>query len=795
MRSIRELLRERFPISRPEQAPLDFEALADARALSMAFDPLVLLPDLSSDIGAIHVPGSQSVDVLVATGCKALAVEFQTSLCTDSVFVSLNSLEQVDLDIGMLQYAGSTDLLVPLERPRRDGKVYEDGEPEAAHQLPLPNTSLEKRCKHGMPEGTCALCQQQAEAREKVAPSRLVTVDVFDLLLPLLYPPIGPDCPMAVVFPADKKPYAYQFEGIEFLKNRTAALLGDEMGLGKTMQAVVAMRVLIRNRHIRRALILCPRSLLDTWEEKGLREWAPELSVQRVRGTPEERKMLWRSEAHVLLTTYEMLRTDIRTLPFLTRRFDLVVLDEIQRIKNTESDTSQACRRLEAKYRWGLSGTPLENSIDDVAAIFSFLKPDLFRGASNPSGLTGLRDTIRPYFLRRRAQDVLKELPEKVSEEIWLELADDQRKAYALAESRGVADLERRTATRVHVFSLINELKQICNFDERSGTSCKLEYLLDQLGNVVESSEKALVFSHYPVKSLAAIRPRLECFSPDLFDGSLSDEARKKLVADFGADGPPHVLLMSVKAGGVGLDLQRANHAFHYDHWWNPAVANQATGRAHRLGQTRTVFVWHLYTKDTIEERIYHLLARKQQLFDMVIDDLSEESFREAVTDEELFGLFNLRPPRASAPMVTTSVSIARHDSTVEHISALSPRAFEELVAALYEKHGYSVELTPFTRDGGIDAVARQSSLLEIGACLLIQCKHTPESNVGAPVIRQLVGALAEHHDATGAAVVTSGGFTAEAREVARQQKVRLIDGSQLRDELVKAGLLPRQER
>ena len=197
-----------------------------------------------------------------------------------------------------------------------------------------------------------------------------------------------------------------------------------------------------------------------------------------------------------------------------------------------------------------------------------------------------------------------------------------------------------------HVLALIGELKQICNLDPESGESAKLDYLLEQLEELHGSGEKSLVFSQYPKKTLTAIEPRLAKFRPQLFDGRLSDKRREQIISEFQEGDAYDVLLMSVKAGGVGLTLTRANHVFHFDLWWNPATAKQAEGRAYRIGQQKTVFVKTLYTVQTIEERIHQLLMKKQELFQTVIDDLSDTSLTQLLTEEELFGLFDLEPLR-----------------------------------------------------------------------------------------------------------------------------------------------------
>ncbi len=822
MLSLKRWLQKRFDIDSPTQAQVAIDPLADASLAGVVFERIELPPRLSSDIGSLPIPKALVVDILHSIPSTIHHDHLEQPQHYSHPWKPISVPGQIALEPSVLESPESLDLLAPLSRPHRAGKAYSPDEPEMQIQPPIREKRSLQRCKHGMLKRTCAICRQQSQVASKATKTPQVTVDVFDLLLPFLYPPIDPNTPPTVIFPPDKRPYPFQYEGVVFLKDRTSALLGDEMGLGKTIQAIIAIRILIRNRSVGRALVLCPRSLLGTWERE-LTEWAPELSIQRVRGTIQDRKLLWRSGAYVFLTTYETLRNDVSDMAFLKQHFDLVVMDEIQRIKNPQTKTSRACHLLNARYRWGLSGTPLENKIDDVIAIFSYLQPDLFRRTTDTYGPSAVKSMIQPYFLRRRASDVLDELPPKVSEEIWLDLTPGQRRAYERAEAIGKNSLRMPNATRIHVFSLINELKQICNWDSASRTSCKLEYLLDQLGNLTDSSEKALVFSHYPNKSLQAIQPNLKEFSPELFDGSISDVARESLISRFSQDGPPHVLLMSVKAGGVGLTLTRANHVFHYDHWWNPAVANQATGRAHRISQRRTVFVWHLYTNGTIEERIYQMLQNKQRLFEQVIDDLSEEEFSSVVTDEDLFGLFGLRPPEGKESKPKSSNRKSIDVQTAEHLRLeevsprppersdpktsnrkptevhptgrrrfenLSSREFEHLVADLYERRNFSVEITPFSRDGGVDLIARRRSDLGLNQCVLIQCKHTPGSNIGAPVVRQLLGALREHLEATATAIVTSGGFSSEAIRLAQKQRVVLIDGQKLAEECNKAGLL-----
>jgi superfamily II DNA or RNA helicase len=668
---------------------------------------------------------------------------------------------------GTDQNTPATGPAPPLVRPGRD----------RTDQLPL----WQDRCKHGLLRSACELCAAEDgrflryQAGVPSIRRKSPAIDVFDLLLAYLQPPLELLLAQPLLFPPNRRPDPYQVQGVQFLLSHPSALLGDEMGLGKTVQAIVGLQGLFRHGRIHRALVLCPRSLLGTWEHH-LRDWAPELFVLKVRGDKEERRLLWESPANVFLSTYETLRQDTEHGIDLAYRFDAVILDEAQKIKNPDAGLSQAVRRLRPAYRWGLTGTPLENRVDDVVSIFQFLSPELFRRVSPPYSEKMVRDRIAPYFLRRRVADVLTELPEKVSEERWLYLNDDQQASYDAAYWEGRAELEKPGAGRIHVFSLINQLKQICNLDPRSGSSAKLDYLEEQLAGIMDNAQKALVFSQFPNRTLREIEPRLSSFGVCVFDGSLSDSAREAAIKQFEGEVQPRVLLMSVKAGGLGLTLTRANHVFHLDHWWNPAVARQAEARAHRRGQKQTVFVYDIWTIDTIEHRIYDLLARKQHLFDVVIDDLSAEGVQKWLTDEDLFGLFDLKAPAGTRPSQTVFTSSALAPQLKAKLRSMTPGEFEQLVARLYNKMGFVSQVTPLSHDGGIDVVARRLS--DVGReHLIIQCKHMPDGVIGEPIVRELIGTWHSQREATRAVLVTTGRFSSGAIELANNARIDLVDG------------------
>lgn len=432
--------------------------------------------------------------------------------------------------------------------------------PEPASQAPLFPTG--EKCIHGMERSYCSICVK----RQKEASEPSSRVSVFDLILPILQPPFGENFDSPIAFPSDL--YPFQRAGVKFLAEHQSALLADEMGLGKSIQAIAATRFLIRMGKVSHGLILSPKSVLTDWEKK-LWDWGPEIKVVKVRGTREQRTLQWATPAHIYLTTYETLRQDLSGSldqfeggqDIAKRDFDFVIFDEIQKLKNPSAGVAKAARLIDSGIRWGLSGTPLENRLEELISVFRHIKPGALKG-SDAAHPWMVRDAIKPNFLRRRKTDALPDLPDKLHNEIWLELTSGQRETYDRAEREGKVALNAQgdQVTVQHVLALITKLKQICNMDPVSGESCKLEYLTEQLEDISEQDDKALVFSQYPRKTLDALLPRLRGFSPLVYDGSIPDAKRDDVIQRFQNGEENRVLLMSVRAGGLGLTLTRANY-------------------------------------------------------------------------------------------------------------------------------------------------------------------------------------------------------------------------------------------
>jgi len=489
------------------------------------------------------------------------------------------------------------------------------------------------------------------------------TFNVFDLILPILQRPLGQALDDSFWFPAHL--YCFQVDGVKFLKDRRTALLGDEMGLGKTIQAITACRILFRQGKISSVCVVCPKAILTNWERE-IRKWARELEVIKV-----TEKAHWETGAHVYVCTYDRLRIDFekhfqywhrkKYMSGAESHFDLLILDEIQKTKNPTTKTTKTVRNIDAKYRWGMSGTPLENTIYDLVTICETLQPNIFKtiNLENREELElRIKQAYQPIFLRRRAKDVLQDLPEKRTTIEWLELTPEQQRKYDQAEKVGVAELEAlgEETTTPKVWALIMELKRICNYDPESNKSVKLEFLQDELEEIVANDNKALVFSQYPEVTLRKIKPALEVFKPEIYDGKLSDSARNRIIDDFQNKEDNKIMLISTTAGNVGITLTRANYVFHFDMWWNPAVTAQATGRVLRIGQKKTVFEYFLLTKGTIEERIFEKVEEKKALFDRMVDDLSvgnDVVIQKMFTRDELLDFFDIKLPKKQSTKPT----------------------------------------------------------------------------------------------------------------------------------------------
>ncbi|NLX98232.1 MAG: DEAD/DEAH box helicase [Rhodopirellula sp.] len=480
----------------------------------------------------------------------------------------------------------------------------------------------------------------------RIAPPRDV-IKLEDRLSYVLQPPLEAIlAERSMQFPF--QPFPYQLQGVAFLYPRHCAVLADEMGLGKTMQAITTVRLLIRSGEVRSVLLVCPKPLVSNW----LREfalWAPEIPLLTIEGDQARRRWQWQlNGAPVKIANYELLNRDRQWFEARDNagrpqiEFDLVILDESQRIKNRASATSQAACAIPRSRNWALTGTPVENSHEDLVGIFEFLSPGFLSAEMKPRRIGQL---VSDHVLRRTKDRVLTDMPPKLFRDAELDLSPEQQETYRLAEDEGVLRLTEMNegATIQHVFELVLRLKQICNFDPASGASTKLERLEADLEEVATSGRKAIVFSQW-VETLRRLQRHLRRFGPLEYHGRIPSRQRDGVIERFREDPKSHVLLISYGAGGVGLNLQFANYVFLFDRWWNPAIEDQAINRAHRIGVHGSVTVTRFLMLGTIEERIDLVLQQKRELFDTIFSG-SESPRKSNLTQEEIFGLFDLKCP------------------------------------------------------------------------------------------------------------------------------------------------------
>lgn len=456
----------------------------------------------------------------------------------------------------------------------------------------------------------------------------------------------------------------YQVTGFLWLKtlalNALGGILADDMGLGKTLQAIAYMTSQLRETG-GKFLVVCPSSLVYNWQDE-FEKFSGKMRVGLCIGMPAERQAIVEAvdSWDVLITSYPLIRRDIMFYQDIC--FDTVFIDEAQFIKNSTSINAQSVKMLKAKHRFALTGTPIENSLSELWSIFDFIMPDYLMSHSkfvmrfekkimNNDNVTlaHLNSRIRPFILRRMKKDVLKELPEKIEEKIVTEMTEEQKKVYLsyMSSIRKELNLEIEKngieKTHLKILAALTRLRQICChpgtfLGDYSGGSGKLALLLEILEDALANGHRILIFSQFTAM-LHLISAELDKGGHDYFylEGSTPAATRLEYVKRFNS-GEKSIFLISLKAGGTALNLTGADTVIHYDPWWNPAVEDQATDRAYRIGQKNTVHVLRLLTKGTIEEKIYKLQEKKKELSDSVIQ--TKEVFVNRLTREELEELF-----------------------------------------------------------------------------------------------------------------------------------------------------------
>jgi SNF2 family DNA or RNA helicase len=464
----------------------------------------------------------------------------------------------------------------------------------------------------------------------------------------------------------------YQAQGSAWLADRLnrlgGALLADEMGLGKTLQTIASINHFKQTETGVRepTLVVGPTSLIGNWLAE-LERFAPGLKCLEFHGAGRDRLRDQVPGVDVIVTSYGTL---VRDLAFhLQREYRLLVADEASLLRNPDAEVSKALAKIQARGRIALTGTPIENRVQDLWAIFRFVAPgylgdrkdfreryEIAANDADPKAAAGLMERLRlrisPFVLRRTKEQVAKDLPDKIEIDEWLTLADDQAALYASLARSGLDELERireqqgEGASRMHLLTLLLRLRQTCVDPglleipgRKDSNAVKIERLLELLSERSENGSKTLVFSQF-AKNLRRIANRLQARFGKVFCLDGSTRNRQPLVDSFQSEAGPAVFLISLKAGGYGLNLTAADAVVHLDPWWNPAVEAQATDRAHRIGQSRPVTVYRLMTRDTVEERVRRMQDKKRALIDATTGDGAEnDGVPSNWTSDDLEGL------------------------------------------------------------------------------------------------------------------------------------------------------------
>lgn len=444
----------------------------------------------------------------------------------------------------------------------------------------------------------------------------------------------------------------YQKFGYQWLRTLDnlgfGGILADDMGLGKTVQIITFLLAKAKeaqaDNKIIKALIVSPASLVYNWESE-IHRFAPFLSVCTIVGNTEQRKELISRQGQydITLTSYDLLKRDLDY--YDGYQYDYEIIDEAQNIKNHTTQAAKAVKSIQATTRFALTGTPIENSLSELWSIFDYLMPGLlgsyqkFRKKYELPIIAGddneiskrLQKMVKPFILRRLKKDVLKELPDKIEKVILARMENEQERIYNANAQRVRESLAEKSedefkTSRIQILAELTKLRQLCCdpslvYQDYHGGSAKLDACMELVNSALDSGNKVLIFSQFTTM-LDIIKKQLDALNIDAYmlTGSTSKEKRRELVDKFNKDNTP-VFLISLKAGGTGLNLTSASIVIHFDPWWNLAAQNQATDRTHRIGQEQVVTVYKLLAKDTIEEKIEKLQEKKAQLSDQIISE------------------------------------------------------------------------------------------------------------------------------------------------------------------------------
>ncbi len=453
----------------------------------------------------------------------------------------------------------------------------------------------------------------------------------------------------------------YQISGLTYFKTLDfygfGGILADEMGLGKTLQAIAFLLSKKESYENIKSLIVTPTALLYNWNSE-FEKFAPSLKILLVHGNKKERDSLISSytDYDVIITTYATLRNDIENYENI--KFDYCIIDEAQNIKNPIAQSTQAVKSVDAKMKMALTGTPIENNLFELWSIFDFIMPGYLYSRNKFQDLfifdeynkNNLKKLIQPFILRRTKKEVMKELPDKIENKFFVKLNKEQRKVYSayVHEIREKMNNKNIKTDKITMFSYLTKLRQLCLdpsvlIEDYNKKSSKIETVLELVQDYIEDNHKILLFSQF-TSVLKNIGAKFDKNNIPYYymDGQTDAKSRLNLVNEFNANEDIKVFLISLKAGGTGLNLTSADIVIHFDPWWNPSVENQASDRAHRYGQENVVQVIKLIAKGTIEEKIVKLQENKNELINTFINgELSDSNLLKNLSQDDIIELFS----------------------------------------------------------------------------------------------------------------------------------------------------------
>lgn len=665
------------------------------------------------------------------------------------------------------------DSLIPVEVQDNQFDAFVEEEIQGSHYLP--------------------------EEADQASKSQPITPGFFDLIFPILQPPLRIGTTKSVPLASPLR--EYQWVAVLKLITNPSFLIADESGLGKTVMVCVALRMLFRQAQIKHALIVCPESTIGVWIDH-LHRWSSDIYALAIRGTQDERLAAWTSNYHVLVVSYDTLQKDVlsehnlgKTIP----NFDLVVADEAQQLKNEKHGHNRAIRKVASRYRWALTGVSIKNWDEQVVTMLNFIIPHFpirYSSMGNPGRMT--RPNIAPYVLRRLRKDVIKELPHRTRQVVWLDLDETQRAAYQEAYTIQRKRLEEYgpAVSRLQVVAAIQVLKQICNFAPGQSESPKTVAIRDILDGLGASDPRTIIFTQYEEDGLLKIKKALSKRNDvSALPGELSGAEYEKAIVRYMNDPKKRVLIASVITNGEGLPLSSASYLIHFDQWWNPAITRQAEARLHPTEQgDAIVHIYELLMAGTIEERLDHLLKEKGLLEDGFLDGLTNpEELENKLSLGDLLGLLELSLKEEASPVKkspeetleesekkTTEMDWEKEEIK-KRVLSFSSGEFEQLVKIVVQKMGYpnvervssnAVENVEIEAWGENDAVVERVYVL---------CKRVTK-NVGIKDVRDLYDTVKTLGENELGILMTLSDFTPQCKPFAvlTGGRIRLVNGLEL---------------